>query len=95
MNMLTEQLRLRRLLLKRKTAELSRLTGINRPRISAVLTKDSSIDPRASTIESMAAGLDAEWVLVPKHLLPEVKRLLAGKDVSPDDLPSSMERMLG
>jgi transcriptional regulator with XRE-family HTH domain len=52
-------------------------------------------DMRASSLNAMAAALDAEWVLVPKHLLPEVERLLAGKQIGPDDVPSSIDRLFG
>lgn len=51
-------------------------------------------DTRASTLDALAATLNAEWVLVPKHLLPEVNRLLSGKTLAPDNIPSAMERML-
>jgi hypothetical protein len=55
----------------------------------------SGRDMRASTLDALASALDAQWVLVPKHLVPEVERLLSGKGIGPDDAPSSIERLLG
>ena len=92
---LVEQLRIRRAYLQRTQEYLSEITGINRPRVAAVLSPNSKIDARVSTIDALAAGLDAEWVLVPRHLIPEVNRLLQGKPIGPDNIPSAMERLLG
>lgn len=92
---LIEQLRVRRANLQRTQEYLSKITGINRPRVTAVLSPSSNIDARVSTIDALAAGLDAEWVLVPRHLVPEVNRLLQGKTIGPDNIPSAMERLLG
>lgn len=90
-----KQLRTRRAELKRTQQQLTELTGLSRPYLSGILSENSSKDVRASTLEAVAAGLDAEWVLVPRQLAPEVRRLLSGKTVGPDQVPSAIERMLG
>jgi hypothetical protein len=41
------------------------------------------------------AQLNTTWVLVPKHLLPEVQRLMSGKTVGPDDTPSTIDQIYG
>lgn len=89
------QLRARRAELQRTLQGLTDLTGLSRPYLSGILSAGSKKDVRASTLEAVAAGLDAEWMLIPKHLTPEVRRLLSGKTIAPDQVPSAMERMLG
>lgn len=90
-----EQIRCRRLQLRRTAQSLAELTGVSRPHLSAILSRNSRKDVRASTLEALAGSLDAEWALIPKHMMPEVRRLLSGKAVGPDQVPSAMERMLG
>lgn len=90
-----EQIRTRRRQLKRTAQVLADLTSLSRPYLSAILSMNSQKDVRASTLEALASGLDAEWALIPKHMMPEVRRLLSGKVVGPDQIPSAMERMLG
>lgn len=57
--------------------ELSGLTGIARPNLSATLA--GRHDARSNTLDALAAGLDAQWVLVPKEHLAAVRQVLAGK----------------
>lgn len=53
-------------------------------------------DVRASTLNSIAAALDAEWVLVPRERLADVRQLLAGKAAGPDrTAPTSVDLLLG
>ena len=62
--------------------ELSALTGIARPNLSATLA--GKHDARSNTLDALAAGLDAQWVLVPKEHLVAVRQVLAGKGAGPD-----------
>ena len=88
-----EQLRRRRASVGKTLEGLTRLTGIQASNISNIL--NGAKDARASTLETLADAMDARWVLVPRHLLPEVERLLSGKTVGPDDLPSTVDRLFG
>jgi len=49
---------------------------------------------RLGTVEALANAMGASVVVIPKHLLPEVERLLSGKAIGPDDVPSSVDRFL-
>lgn len=62
------------------------------PQVSNVLS--GKVDSRLSTVEALADSMDASLVLIPKHLLPEVARLLSGKTIRPDDVPSTVDRLL-
>lgn len=64
------------------TTELGTLLGIARSNLSATLAEKH--DARSSTLEALAAGLEAEWVLVPKEHLAAVKQVLDGKGSRPD-----------
>jgi len=88
-----DQLRTRRAQLGRTLQGLSSLTGMGISHISGVLS--GAKDARLSTVETLADAMDAQLVLVPKHLLPEVERLLAGKAVGPDNVPSTVDRLFG
>lgn len=88
----TSQLARRRDQLKRTNASLAALTGSTPPHISNVLSGKK--DARESTLAALAGALDAQWVLIPKHLLPEIERLLSGKPLGPDQVPSTMEQIL-
>jgi len=94
MNFIT-QLLARKKGLRKTTQQIADMTGASRPNLSRVLSSDSKADPRASTLSAVAEALDAKWVLVPRHLMPEVERLLSGKPIGPDDVPTAVERMLG
>lgn len=73
--------------------ELGELTGIARPNLSATLA--GRHDPRSNTMDALAAGLDAQWVLVPKEHLAAVRQVLAGKGTGPDhQAPSAAEMFL-
>jgi transcriptional regulator with XRE-family HTH domain len=93
--LMLDQLRLRRAQMRHTLQTLADLAGINRPYLSSILTPKAKVDVRASTLEALAGAMGSEWVLVPKHLMPEMRRLLSGKTIAPDDVPSSMERMFG
>ncbi len=90
---LIDQLQARRRLLKKKIPEIAAYVAMDPSNVYRMFA--SGRDMRASTLEAFAAALDAQWVLVPKHLLPDVERLLSGKSIGPDNVPSSIERMLG
>ncbi|QKY11982.1 helix-turn-helix domain-containing protein [Janthinobacterium lividum] len=72
---------------------LSNLTGMSVPQVSNALS--GKVDSRLSTYEALADAMDASLVLIPKHLLPEVARLLSGKSIGPDNIPSTVDRLLG
>jgi hypothetical protein len=87
------QLNARRKSLKRKIPEIAEYIAVQPSNLYRMLA--SGRDMRGSTLDALAAALDAQWMLVPKHLIPEVERLLSGKAIGPDDAPSSVERLLG
>jgi transcriptional regulator with XRE-family HTH domain len=66
-----------------KMADLGVLVGMKRSNLSATLA--GRHDTRGSTLEGLAAGLDAQWVLVPKEKIVEVQRVLARGDAEPGD----------
>jgi len=87
---------LKSLLLLRGTPlpKLAEMVGMARPNLSTTL--GGKHDTRGSTLDALAAALNAEWVLVPKEHLLVVRRLLEGKDAGPDrDAKSSVELFLG
>ena len=88
-----EQLQQRRSQLGKTLENLATLTAMSVPQISNVLS--GKLDSRLSTFEALADALDARLVLIPKHLLPELARLLSGKTIGPDDVPSTVDRLLG
>lgn len=69
------------------------LTGIAMSSVSKLLNGKS--EARSGTLHALADALNANWVLVPKHLIPEVERLLTGKVIGPDDTPSTMDKIFG
>lgn len=71
---------------------LATLTGMSVPQVSNVL--GGKVDARFGTVEALANAMEASVVVIPKHLLPEVERLLSGKAIGPDDVPSSVDRFL-
>ena len=87
-----DQLRTRRVALGKSPKDISREIAVQLPNLYRLLT--GKHDMKGSTLDALAASLNAEWVLIPKHLLPEVYRLLSGKTLAPDNVPSAMERML-
>lgn len=88
----SEQLQLRRRELGKTLQALSDLTAMSVPQVSNVLS--GKVDSRLSTVEALADSMDASLVLIPKHLLPELARLLSGKTIGPDDVPSTVDRLL-
>nr|WP_315260967.1 helix-turn-helix transcriptional regulator [uncultured Duganella sp.] len=87
-----EQLQQRRGQLGKTLQTISTLTAMSVPQISNVLS--GKVDSRLSTVEALADAMDASLVLIPKHLLPELARLLSGKTIGPDDIPSTVDRLL-
>lgn len=76
------------------TTELGKLLGIARSNLSATLA--GKHEARSSTLEALAAGLEAEWVLVPKEHLPAVRQVLDGKGAGPDlEAKSAADLFLG
>ena len=71
---------------------IATLTGMSVPQVSNVL--GGKVDARFGTVEALANAMEASVVVIPKHLLPEVERLLSGKAIGPDDVPSSVDRFL-
>lgn len=88
-----EQLQQRRGQLGKTLQSLANLTAMSVPQVSNAL--NGKVDSRLSTLEALADAMDASLVLIPKHLLPEISRLLSGKTVGPDNVPSTVDRLLG
>ncbi|MFM0244294.1 MULTISPECIES: transcriptional regulator [Paraburkholderia] len=83
------------LLVKRAVSveDLSALLGIARASLRATLA--GKREPRSSTLHALAAGLDAEWTLVPREHLLEVHQVLKGKGTGPDySAPSAADLYL-
>ena len=87
-----EQLQRRRGQLGKTLQSVADLTAMSVPQVSNVLS--GKVDSRIGTCEALADAMDASLVLIPKHLLPEVARLLSGKAIGPDDVPSTVDRLL-
>lgn len=87
-----QQLQQRRGQLGKTLQTISTLTAMSVPQVSNVLS--GKVDSRLSTVEALADAMDASLVLIPKHLLPELARLLSGKTIGPDDIPSTVDRLL-
>jgi len=88
---ISEQLSARRAQTDRTLQQVHDVTGVAASTISKILT--GKADAKSDTLEALADSLDATWVLVPKHLLPEVKRLLSGKAIGPDEAPSTVDQL--
>ncbi|NRR34130.1 helix-turn-helix transcriptional regulator [Oxalobacteraceae bacterium] len=88
-----EQLQQRRSQRGKTLQYLASLTGMSVPQVSNVL--GGKVDARLGTVEALANAMEASLVLIPKHLLPEVERLLSGKTIGADDVPSTVDRLLG
>lgn len=86
-----EQLRTRRAQTRRTLQDVHDVTGLASSTVSKILTGNA--EARSGTLEALADVFDASWVLVPKHLLPEVERLLSGKAIGPDESPSTVEQL--
>ena len=89
----SEQLSARRAQSKRTLQQIHSVTGIAASSVSKLLNGKS--EAKAGTLEALAAALGAQWVLVPRHLLPDVQRLLSGKAVGPDQAPSTVDQLFG
>lgn len=63
-------------------SHLARMIGMAHQNLSAILRGEK--DSRASTYEALAGAMGAEWVLVPKDKLAEVRQVLEGKGSGPD-----------
>lgn len=75
-------------------SNLARLIGMAHQNLSAILRGEK--DSRASTFESLAGAMDAEWVMVPKEKLAEVRQVLDGKGSGPDRTArSTIDHLLG
>ncbi|MFL9927253.1 helix-turn-helix transcriptional regulator [Herbaspirillum lusitanum] len=72
--------------------DLSQLTDLASTTISQILS--GKRNSRIGTCELLAAAMDAQLVLIPNHLMPEVNRLLSGKTIGPDDVPTAAELIL-
>jgi transcriptional regulator with XRE-family HTH domain len=90
---LSEQLSARRAQSDRTLQQLHDMTGIAMSSVSKLLGGKS--EAKSGTLEALADALDATWVLVPRHLLPEVQRLLSGKAIGPDEAPSTVDQLFG
>lgn len=88
---ISEQLHARRAQLNRTLQQVHALSGIALSSVSNILK--GNVEARSGTLEALADTLDANWVLVPRHLLPEVQRLLSGKVIGPDASPSTVEQL--
>ena len=85
------QLKNRRIQLRRTVEEIVLFTGIAAPNLSNIF--NGKKDVRASTLQAVGDALDAKWILIPQHLLPEVERIISGKPIGPDDVPSTAEQL--
>jgi len=92
MSSFTSQLQALRRQRKMPLAAVARLIGMAASNLTTALKGRN--DVRASTLDAVAAALDAEWVLVPREHLAPVQRLLAGKDTGPDRQARTSVEML-
>jgi transcriptional regulator with XRE-family HTH domain len=90
---LFQLLNARRAQSNRTLQQLHDMTGIATSSVSKLLSGKS--EAKSGTLEALADALDADWVLVPRHLLPEVQRLLSGKAIGPDAAPSTVDQLFG
>lgn len=88
-----QQLQQRRAQQQKTLLDLEHLTGIKASVICNAM--NGKRDSRLSTLEALAGALDSTLVAVPKHLVPEVMRLLSGKAIGPDDVLPAARRLLG
>jgi transcriptional regulator with XRE-family HTH domain len=89
----SEQLSARRTQSDLTLQQIHAVTGIATSSVSKLLNGKS--EAKSGTLEALASALDASWVLVPRHLLPEVQRLLSGKAIGPDAAPSTVDQLFG
>ncbi|WP_206957372.1 helix-turn-helix domain-containing protein [Trinickia acidisoli] len=73
----TDQLAALRARRRMSLAAIGGIVGMAVPNLSAVLRGRG--DTKASTLASIASALDAEWVLVPKEHLDEVRYAIESK----------------
>jgi transcriptional regulator with XRE-family HTH domain len=88
---MSEQLRARRVQAGKTQQQLHDVTGIAASNVSNILK--GNVEARAGTLEALADALDSRWMLVPKHLIPEVERLLSGKAIGPDESLSTVDQL--
>lgn len=75
-------------------SHLARMIGMAHQNLSAIFRGEK--DSRASTFEALAGAMGAEWVMVPKEQLAEVRRVLDGKGSGPDRTArSTLDHLLG
>ena len=89
----SEQLSARRAQSKRTLQQIYAVTGIAASSVSKLLNGKS--EAKAGTLEALADALDAAWVLVPRHLLPDVQRLMSGQAIGPDEARSTVDQLFG
>ena len=78
MNEIIKSLKKARIERKLKQSELGSKLGLPQSHISKIERGDT--DLRLSTVADMARLLDFELVLVPRHMLPEIKAMIEGKE---------------
>lgn len=71
-----DQIRARRIALNKAPADIAQDIGMQLSNLYRLLS--GRYDTRASTLDALATTLNAEWVLVPKNLRPDVDRLISG-----------------
>jgi transcriptional regulator with XRE-family HTH domain len=70
--------------------DLAGLSSMDASTVSDVL--EGRYDALESTLEALAAGLNAKWVLVPTDLLPSIRKILNVTGCDPDyDAPSAVQ----
>ena len=79
----TDQLAALRAHRRLSLSAIGAIAGMAVPNLSAVLRGRG--DTKASTLATIASALDAEWVLVPKEHIDEVRRVIDAGSVSPSD----------
>lgn len=79
---LLDQIRKRRLELGLKIQEMPLLAGLTRQQYGKI---EAGGNPRLSSLDQIAEGLDSALVLVPKSKLDAVQRILTGQTVTQGD----------
>ena len=82
---LFEELRAARLASGLSQGALAGRLGLHQRQISDL--ERAAMDPRLSTLQDVARGLELDLMLVPRALIPVVEGLLHGRAGAPDEQP--------
>lgn len=72
-----QSLAIRRKQTRHSLESIEKKTGIGKSQLSRILNE--KIDAQASTLEAIAAALDAEILVVPKELVYEVRQFIGSR----------------